>query len=36
MKQRDLQFLFKKKKKLIEFEFFVRRNDAFDERDRSE
>lgn len=34
MKQRDLEFLFKKKKKLIEFEFFVRRNDAFDERDR--
>lgn len=35
MKQRDLEFLFLKKK-LIEFEFFVRRNDAFDERDRSE
>lgn len=33
MKQRDLEFLFLKKKKLIEFEFFVRRNDAFDERD---
>lgn len=36
MKQRDLEFLFLKKKKLIEFEFFVRRNDAFDERDWSE